>query len=641
MNRYSTMLYKDKTNQRRVYRAQKLHGRVDPFRIGLLFFLFFAALIRPGVLLAADVTVEAELNLKQFPIDQAALLTITINGSNDARPEQPHGDGLQFTYQGRNSQVQWINGTSSSSTSFVFMVRADQPGEHTIEPVTIHVKDKKYLTKAIKCKVLPVAMSAAPQAGIGGTTPGTPPSSTRLRTGEADKIGFMRIIPEKETIYSGELLPFTIKALFRQGIRATIKSAPRLPGGNFILDSLDDKPVQSEEIINGVPYTLLTWKGTLSSVKQGTFPMEVELDVSLLVRAQRQRPSAMFGSPLFNDPFFDDFFSGFNRKEVTLVSPRRDLKVKDLPESGRPDDFSGAIGTFSLAVNAQPTTVRTGDPITLKMRIQGTGNFDRVQAPVFPKNSNWKTYPPSSQAADAVKGKGAKEFEQAIIPINPKITAIPPLHFSYFDPEAESYVTLSSDPVPITLQGNPKMANLQQQPSATTDTTPKAGRPEKPSGSRLAPIHTDFGKEVKSLQPLYQSRWFQLMLIVGLLLLLTAVFLLVRSKRMNANPVRTQKRILEKELQQLADKAHQAMEQNDSQLFFSLCRRILQKRFAFAWQTEAQAICTADLEQQLSQDSPLPEIFKQAEHAAYTGEKISKQEMKRILTTLQQEIHQL
>ncbi len=641
MNNYPAMLYKHTKYQHNRHSSKEPYTRTSHFRLGILFFLTLVSLSWAGTVSAADISVEAELNLKRFPVDQAALLTVTVRGSNSGQPEEPQGDGLQFIYQGQNSQMQWINGKSSSSVSFVFMVQADQPGEHTIEPVTVHVDGKKYKTKAIKCTILPIAAPAVPQTGkSGGTAVNPPTSSTRLRSGEADKIGFMRIIPKKETIYSGELLPFTIKALFRQGIRATIKSAPRLPGGNFVLDSLDDKPVQSQEIINGVPYTLLTWQGTLSSVKQGVFPMEVELDVSLLVRAQRQRPSAMLGSPLFNDPFFDDFFSGFSRKEVTLVSPRQNLKVQDLPESGKPDDFSGAVGTFSLAVNAQPTTVRIGDPITLKMKIQGTGNFDRVHAPVFPENSNWKTYPPSSQTADADSGKGKKEFEQAIIPVNPQIKAIPPLHFSYFDPQARSYVTLSSDPVPITLQGNPNMTTQQQQQPVTTG-TPEAGRPAEPSGSRLAPIHTEFGKPVQSLQPLYQTRWFQLMLVVGLLLLLTAVFLLVRSKRINADPVRVQKKILESELQQLADKAHQAMEQNDSQLFFTLCRRILQKRFAFAWQTEAQAICTADLEQQLPKDSPLQEIFKKAEHAAYTGEQISKQEMSRILTILQQEIHQL
>ncbi len=640
MKRYSTMLHRDKIFQYGEHRFSEQPISARPFwGARLLFLLIFAALTLPGILQAADITVEAGLSPKQFPVDQTALLTVTINGSNEGQPENPHGDGLQFTYQGQSSQMQWINGKSSSSIAYMFMVQADQPGPHTIEPVTVHINGKKYQTKAIKCSVLPVAMPAAPnKSGQGGGTAVTPPSSTRLRTGEADKIGFMRIIPKKETIYSGELLPFTIKAVFRQGIRATIKSAPRLPGGNFVLDSMDDKPVQSEEIIQGVPYTVLTWQGSLSSVKQGVFPMEVELDVSLLVRAQRQRPSSMFGSPLFNDPFFDDFFSGFSRKDVTLVSPRLELKVQDLPDSGKPDDFSGAVGTFSLAVSAQPTTVRTGDPITLKMRVQGTGNFDRVHAPVFPNNSNWKTYPPSSQAADAVNGKGKKEFEQAIVPVDPQIKAIPPLRFSYFDPQAKNYVTLNSDPIPITLQGNGKGSGRPQPQSVATG-SPKAGNPEKPSGSKLAPIHTKFGKAVHGLQPLYQSLWFQLLLAVGLLLLLSAIFLMVRNNRINGDPVRAQKKALARELQKLVEQANQAMENNNSQVFLELCRRILQKRFAFSWQGKAEAISTADLKQQLPKDSPLAEIFKKAEHATYTGEEISRQEMARILTILKQEIH--
>jgi len=309
MKKYPAMLYKRKNNLHDRHISSKPHTRAKHFQIGLLFILTLVSLTWAGKVPAADITVEAALNLKQFPVDQAAQLTVTVKGSNSGQPEEPRGDGLQFTYQGQSSRMQWINGASSSSVSFVFMVQANQPGEHVIEPITVQVDGKKYQTKPIKCSVLPVAMPTVPQTGkSGGTAVNPSTSSTRLRSGEADKIGFMRIIPKKETIYSGELLPFTIKALFRQGIRATIKSAPRLPGGNFVLDSLDDKPVQSQEIINGVPYTLLTWQGTISSVKQGTFPMEVELDVSLLIRAQRQRPSAMFGSPLFNDPFFRRFF---------------------------------------------------------------------------------------------------------------------------------------------------------------------------------------------------------------------------------------------------------------------------------------------------------------------------------------------
>ena len=87
--------------------------------------------------------------------------------------------------------------------------------------------------------------------------------------------------------------------------------------------------------------------------------------------------------------------------------------------------------------------------------------------------------------------------------------------------------------------------------------------------------------------------------------------------------------------------AEQAMRNQDSSRFLAICRHILQQRFGFAWRVEPQAICAADLEQRLGNDSPLPEILTKAEHAAYTGEQLAPSEMEHILHIVQQEARQL
>lgn len=607
---------------------------------GYLLLLLCCLISSPDLLQAQGLTVYAKLSPNQFPVDQAATLTVTIQGNNQGKPTHPQGKGLSFNYQGQNTQMQWINGKTSSSISFAFLVQADQMGPHTIEPITIQIGKTKYQTKAIRCTVLPPTSATRSSRNLGGTAVPPQSSTTRLRSGEADKIGFMRILPQKKVIYSGELVPFTIKAFFRQGIRATLKSNPRIQDNNFILNGRDNKPLQTEEQINGIVYTVLTWNGTISGVKEGVFPLEVEMDASLLVRAQRQHPSSMFGSPLFNDPFFDDFFSGFSRKDITLISPRISLRVKDLPIKGKPKNFTGAVGIFSLAVKAQPTTVKTGDPITLKMRIQGSGNFDRVHAPTFPKNNNWKSYKPSSKPVETKQGKGQKEFEQAIIPLNNLTHAIPALQFSYFDPHQKSYVNLSSDPIPITIQGI-STSSIDRQQIQNKTTKEQVNKKQQTPVSNQTPIKSDFGKAVSKLRPIYEALWFQLFMALSLLILLSAVVLIRQEQLRKAHPGRASKKVLNRSLQQLFSQAQQAQEAKDSALFYSICRQILQQWFAFSWQREAQSICTADVEQHLSKDSPLPSIFKQAEHATYSGETISQQEMAKILTILQKEIRQL
>jgi hypothetical protein len=593
--------------------------------------------------LAEDISIQASLQPTGFTVDQSARLTITVTGTSSASPEEPHGDGLQFFSQGQSTQMQWINGKSSSSVSFSYLVQAVSPGTHTIEPVTIDVDGTTYRTKAITCKVEPVATTPAPQSGHQGGKAVRPPSATRLRSGEADRIGFMRILPKKELVYAGELLPFTVKAYFRQGMRVTIKSAPRLANNSFILESLDKKPVQSEEIINGTPYTLLTWNGAVSAVKQGEFPLEVEMDVSLLVRSRRQ-PSSMFGSPLFNDPFFDDFFSGYTQKDITLISEKQAIDVKDLPEKGKPAEFTGAIGSFSLAVKAQPTVVQTGDPITLKMIIQGSGNFGRVQAPVFTGNGNdWKAYPPSAGNLEHTEKTTKKKFEQAIIPTRPSVRQLPPVVFAYFNPDSEKYIRLHSDPIAISMKED--SAAVPKRTGPPTIPPQYSQQPTQPAESvtdtALVPIHTRFGKGVDELQLLYQKLWFQLLIAIALILLLTALVLLRRKSRLAGNPELVEKKKLTRKIETLLIQAQEAMQTRDSRSFLTISRQILQQRFGLAWQVEPQAICAADLERRLGADSPLVEIFNKTEHTMYTGEELSTNEMEHILQIVREEVQQL
>src|SRR5207253_4107183 len=97
--------------------------------------------------------------------------------------------------------------------------------------------------------------------------------------------------------------------------------------------------------------------------------------------------------------------------------------------------FSGAVGNFSMTAEANPKRVQIGDPITIKAAISGRGNFDRMNAPELSDERGWHKYPPSSnfKQDDDVGISGTKTFELVVSP-NEKLTSVPPLAFSYFDP---------------------------------------------------------------------------------------------------------------------------------------------------------------------------------------------------------------
>ena len=604
---------------------------------------------------ADEANITASLDPMSFSVDQAAQLTVQVTGSSSAEPELPKVDGLRFFPHGQSSRMQWINGSYSSSVSYLYMVQADRAGTYVIPPIKATVDGKVLQTDPITCTVQPAGPAAIPPgAGQGGGIM-APGGQTRLRSGESEKIGFMRIILKKKTAYVGELVPMTIKAYFRQGIQATINSEPHITGESFVLQHRAKKPLQTEELVNGIPYSVLTWNDSISGVKAGKFPLEVDLGATLLVRQQVVHPSGMFGSPFFGDAFLNSFFGGgYKEKRVKLVGPKRSLTILDLPEKGRPANFGGAIGTFSLLVSVKPTTAKVGDPLTLKMVVTGTGNFDRVEPPVFPVGGGWKTYTPSSEFKDLGNGRGRKKFEQAIVPTSSSLRAVPSVSFTYFDPGSRQYVTLKSDAIALHLQGNGPAAAVatpaQPAPAPAAPEKKKTGPPPEktlpaaitPAATAgLAPLETDLGVLSRRIIPTYKKSWFIGWIGISLLLLATGWFLRLRRQRLLADPSILQRRDLDRKLKHHYQEMEQALAAGDSDRFLQSCRAAIQDRLGLAWQQEARAITLAALQERLAAGSPLITVFQQAEHGSYVGIHMDREEMRSTLNLVRKELEKV
>jgi hypothetical protein len=207
---------------------------------------------------------------------------------------------------------------------------------------------------------------------------------------------------------------------------------------------------------------------------------------------------------IFNDPFYTAV------QEFKAKAGSVDLTVKPLPAAGKPADFSGAVGNFQLTVEGNPKQVKIGDPLTMKLQVSGRGNFDRVTVPALNDSTGWRTYPPSStfQADDPVHHAGTKTFEMAVIPETKK-TAMPEFHFSYFDPVAEKYVTLKSEPAPLTVEGNTLPAP-KPVATATDEAPPEPKKPvAEPRPDDILGLRYDRG-EAQSFAPLYERPEFWL-----------------------------------------------------------------------------------------------------------------------------------
>ena len=195
----------------------------------------------------------------------------------------------------------------------------------------------------------------------------------------ADGAAYVRMNLPKRDVYVGESIPVEIEVGMRAGMVTSVNGLPTLTGGDFTLNNLSRQPERVEKTIDGQSFTVLTWRSVLAPVKAGTFPLSVAAPLTVRVRTRPQRDSMM--DDLLGDPFLQNFFGATVPKEVTVSSQAAELKVLSLPAEGRPRDFSGAVGSFKIASEVSTPHAAVGDPLTVRLRISGAGNFDRVDSP--------------------------------------------------------------------------------------------------------------------------------------------------------------------------------------------------------------------------------------------------------------------
>ena len=131
-----------------------------------------------------------------------------------------------------------------------------------------------------------------------------------------------------------------------------------------------------------------------------------------------------------------------------LVSDSAPIIVLPLPAEGRPDSYTGAVGTLSMQVSVSPERVRAGDPVVLTVDLAGTGNVKAMPQPRLPEMPNVEMFPPNQESqvqVDQDRVGGTKRFRWMLVPEKPGDLVIPPIEYGVFDPELRAYVVLRSD----------------------------------------------------------------------------------------------------------------------------------------------------------------------------------------------------
>jgi hypothetical protein len=555
--------------------------------------------------LAVAPLVSAELEPQQISVGQSAQLTITTSGMNADQIALPQVAGLEFRVVGQSRRLEIINGTTFDSTSIIVRVSADAPGIYTIPGITPR-------SQPLVLRVNPDTGASGPAAVSPSISSSTTSSGIRLT---ADGSAVIRLNLPRRDVYVGESIPVDIEVGMRAGFVTSLNGLPTLSGGEFTLNNLTRQPERVEKVIDGKPFILLTWHSVLAPVKPGVFSLAVSSPITIRVRTQAHRDSMI--DDLLGDPFMQNFFGATVPKDITITSPTTDLTVLALPSEGRPADFSGAVGTFKSASDLSATNAAVGDPLTLKLRVTGSGNFDRVDSPMLEHVDQWKTYPPKSSfaAGDAIGYKGEKTFEQPVVATHPGAQTLPGLAFSYFDPSTRKYETLHSAPLEVSIAPSLAQSTLTaSQPGPTASDTPS---PLPNSLPGLKADHAVTDTFTTSLVPLYLRRGF--LWVPSLLTLAFAGAWFALHRRATPRRVPTpRERITSAWAKRVLEQMDAAAQAGNSVLYLNTARSALQQKLAARWAMAPEDITTTEVGTRVPGDA-IHDLFAQADEVNYAG----------------------
>jgi len=385
----------------------------------LALFLLLPAICRVEAQGTGDPRVAVNVLSNRVALGEMGQLIIKVTNGDARMPRTVDAPGLEVIYSGEQSSIKIINGVSSAETNYFYRFSGNTVGTFTIPAFEIQIRNEPVMTPPVEVTIFERDQT---RAGLDATKP-----------------YFGKLELTKDEFYVNEIVPFTLNAYVRgRGAISDVTNA-KLENESFVIKSFREVRTDGAEVGN-VYYSSAVIPSTLFALKPGQ---------------HRLGPAQVGVRVLDSEGGFG--LSSFFRSQTPrdMVTNTVNVTVKPLPDNA-PTSFTGGVGVFEIAATASTTTVGVGDPISMEFFVSGVGNLRTMSAPEFgiPQTGIWKSYDANKELNDQTDSDGFKKghvkFSRVIIP-EARVDAIPSFLLTYFDPSKAEYVTLRTDPIPITV----------------------------------------------------------------------------------------------------------------------------------------------------------------------------------------------
>ncbi|MCD6308318.1 MAG: protein BatD [Candidatus Latescibacteria bacterium] len=378
---------------------------------------------------AQNVEITSVVEPTSASVDDYISVRITVSGPDASKAGAPVLDtNDDFVVAGRPSTSQSFimnNFKTSVTKSWTFRLRPKKVGVFEAGGASIKVGGKTF--RAAPTKVEIAAGGARNRRSQRPSQRGNTPVPD-TQSSDGDDGVFIKTFVDREDPYVGEQITLTFELYYRLSILTDPQySQPTTMGfWSVALPQI----TQTTKIINNNIYRYNAIKTALFPTTSGELTIgEASLTYS-----------------------FGGFFSPIRSRE--LKTKPIVITAKALPEKGRPANFEGAVGSFTLSSTADKKQLKVGDVVTVKVTVTGDGNLDLITSITPPDFSAFKTYDPKVSKTVSNSGfvvGGAKTWDYVLMPRRQGKITLEPFSLSYFDPSSKTYRSLETEPLDLTV----------------------------------------------------------------------------------------------------------------------------------------------------------------------------------------------
>ena len=352
---------------------------------------------------------------------------------------------------GRSTSIQIMNGkrTKSVQTTYTYVLRPNASGKFSLPKASANVNGKEIWSepKSIQVAAAGAASSPSRQSQQSGQSQQAGTQSQARQAGIQDSDIFLKMDLSRTNVVVGEPIIATLKLYQRVNIGGFENVS--FPTFNGFWSQEIEAPTNIEfnrEVLDGQIYNAaLLRKFVIIPQQQG----QLKIDPAEMVCLINIRVSPG-GTSIF-DGFFDDYRTV--RKKVSTGTMT--VNVSPLP-AGAPASFGGGVGSFTISAKLSRDSLKTHEAASLLVTVSGNGNISLLEAPKVKFPPDMEVYDTKvSEKVDKGGLSGSKYYDFPFIPRSHGDFVIEPVTYSYYDVNLGKYVTLTTEPVPVSVaRGN-------------------------------------------------------------------------------------------------------------------------------------------------------------------------------------------